>query len=194
MKKLTKLNSVLLVLIALVSSQSANSGTLTGGSFQIAPRVEILDSAGTISQLGLTPIPAGGNLIQLAVQPVKLAVAGSLYLDFSVLSIFDSFAPEGLVSLNADRIFIYPASRTPEIEDLSSINVFDSLPTQFGLVGDALFFSDAPILDGNFTATENIYIGDYSQVLAVQPVPVPAALWLFISSLSLLSLRPNFNS
>jgi len=141
-----------------------------------------------MGQLGLTSIPAGDDLIQFAVQPINLAVVGSLYLDFSVFSAFNSFAPAGVISLNADRVFIYSESRTPLIEDLSSIAIFDSVPTQFGFVGNALFYSDFPILDGNFTATENIYIGHYSE-MALNAVPVPAAIWLFVSGLSFLGWR-----
>jgi len=186
MKILTKLNSVLLLLAIVVSSQSANSGTLTAGHFQIEPRVTILDSVENVSQLGgLTPISEGNNLIQLLVQPVNLAVAGNLYLDFSVFSASNSFAPAGVISLNADKVFIYSASRTPVIEDLSSIAIFDSVPTEFGFIGDALFYTDFPVLDGNFTATENIYIGNYSE-MALNAVPVPAAIWFFVSGLSFL--------
>ncbi len=90
----------------------------------------LLVSAQTVNAVTLTePDPAQNNQIQSIESPVNISVVGSLYLDFSVFSVFDSFVPEGLVSLNADRVFIYPASRTPEIEDLSSISVFDSLPT-----------------------------------------------------------------
>ncbi len=196
MKKLTNLNSVLLLLIVLISSKSVYAGSLTisRSGYQIEPILAVSGFVGNNIPAGDIQLLPGDNLVQLISPVVNISVAGNLYLDFSVFSEFNAFAPAGLVSFNADRINIFPANRTPEIENQGDLNVFHSVPVTMGHLGDTLFFSNSPIMDGNFTATENIYIGDYSQMLDVQAVPVPAAVWLFVSALSVLGLRTRFKA
>jgi len=190
MKKLTNLKSVLHLLIALISSESVYAGSISLSGFQMEPKLEVSDFDRTITPEGdLQVLMPGDNLVQLISPVVNISVSGNLYLDFSVFSEYNAFAPAGLVSFNADRINIFPANRTPEIDNQDNWNFFHSVPVTMAHFGDALMFSDMPILDGNFTATENIYIGDYSQMLAVQAVPVPAAVWFFVSGLTVLFSR-----
>lgn len=198
MKKLTNLNSVLLLLIVLISSKSVYAGSLTisRSGYQIEPLLAVSGFVGNNIPAGDIQLLPGDNLELLISPVVNISVAGNLYLDFSVFSEFNAFAPAGLVSFNADRVNIFPANRTPVIENQEHLNIFHlvPVPVTMGHLGDTLFFSNSPIMDGNFTATENIYIGDYSQILDVQAVPVPAAIWLFFSGLSILMLRTRFNN
>ena len=122
------------------------------------------------------------------VPAVDISVDGNLYLDFSVFSEYDFFAPSGIVSFDSQRTFFYPASRTPEITDIAGLNIYSSVFLPFDPVGDTLFFGSTPVMDATFLATENIYIGDYSVLAeyAITTVPVPAAFWFFVSGLTVL--------
>jgi len=117
-----------------------------------------------------------------------ISVDGNLYLDYSVFSDHDGFMPSGVVTFDAKQVFIFPGLVEAPITDLNSLTVVNTMPDFFKGEGDALFFSDPAIINGQFFATENIYIGNYSE-FALTAVPVPAAFWFFVSGLSVLFSR-----
>jgi len=172
-----KLYSVFILLTGMLMSHPVYSGTLTIGE-PVSAGVQLEGEGG----IALLPI---GEITLLS---PSISVEGNLYLDYSVFSDYDYFLPAGMVSFDAQQVLIFPGSVEAPIINLNNLTVYSTLPDSYIGTEDTLFFSDLAIIDGQFSATENIYIGNYSDY-ALTAVPVPAAFWFFVSGLSLLLSR-----
>jgi len=182
------INLIFIFLIGMTLSQSAFSVTLTNGQVELDLNAENLITSTNGELAGTTiieiPVPVG----EITLLNPNISVEGNIYLDYSVFSEYAGFVPSGLVSLDAEGVYILPNFMTHEISDIADLLIYDSVPDSYNGISDTLFFGNPAIIDGQFSATENIYIADFSHYseLAVTSVPLPAAFWFFISGLSVL--------
>jgi len=186
------INLIFIFLIGMTLSQPAFSGTLTNGQVELDLNAENLIISTDRELAGTTIIETVGEITLL--NP-NISVEGNIYLDYSVFSEYAGFVTSGFVSLHAESVYIFPDSMKHYISDITDLLIYDSVPDSYNGISDTLFFGNPAIIDGQFSATENIYIADFSHYseLAVTSVPLPAAFWFFISGLSIL-MRGRFKS
>ena len=135
---------------------------------------DIGDSEPPILNVG-DPLPETDYLNQVY-------VSGNLYLDFSL------WGNVGGIDASQGNSYSFQASKIAllsETQDPPNVSSFEAIfieePfVQLGLLGNIILFSDNLIGSTSFTATETLYVSDFSKYA---PVPVPAALWLFGSGL-----------
>jgi len=109
---------------------------------------------------------------------------GDMFLDYSV------FGDNHFISISSNTLLISQAAITifsfydiPAMPDLFNTTIFTNPGNTINESGDILLFSEAPILNGTFKATGNLYIGNYS---SLQPVPLPASALLLLSGIVML--------
>lgn len=167
---------MLLALICLLIIQPVQAGTISIGR----------DIQLNLPDPGLVVLPSiGGEVLLLPSTPLELSlstvnITGNLFLDYSVFG--DSVGisiPEG-VTLTAETITIYGFSQLPPMLGTEKIVFMQNLVWPVFMSGDVLMFSEVPIQSAAFSATQNIYIGNYS---ALRPVPLPASGLLLLSGL-----------
>jgi len=109
---------------------------------------------------------------------------GDMFLDYSVFSENqDLFVGSNKISITARQsLIIFAFNNAPTLPDLSNTAVFTSLSNNMNELGNILLFSETPTLNGEFEATGNVYIGNYS---SLQPVPLPASAILLLSGLAM---------
>jgi hypothetical protein len=187
----------LMVLLAFLAVNSVSAGTLTignAGDLSITPGSELLLSGGdslTTFEGGLVLI--GGD-IDLSVGTIPtvpddaydIFVGGTLYLDYSVFSTGQDLNLSGSITLSGETIAIFSPEQEPVVPDLSTTTVLQNPSMRIDAVGDILLFSDSPVLNAIFEATDSIYVGNYS---SLRPVPLPASLVLFLSGIAALASR-----
>jgi len=136
-------------------------------------------SASTIS-IGGTPGTGGigSTTPTVTTNEFNIFVDGNLYIDYSVFSSNQEANLSGDISLIADTVSIFSFDQIPTHPD-STVVLFNELNLSLNTSGEVLLFSDTPVSSGIFEAT-NIYVGNYN---SFNPVPVPPAIYLFLSGL-----------
>ena len=112
--------------------------------------------------------------------PYNIFVDGDLYLDYSVLSDSEIINITGTTILTAGSLFFYSYDSVAPLPDFGITTVLSNPEPEMNLLGSYLMFSDVPLLNVSLEVTGNMYIANYS---ALQPVPLPAGIWLFGSGL-----------
>lgn len=162
----------------LLSINSAAAVTLTNGNIAITP-----------SQGPAQTLTAGSGNIDISASNTQLVLAneysvfieGNLFFDYSVFSSNqDLFIDSNISIISGQAVSIFSYDQVPTMPDLSVTEIFKNPSISMNEVGSILIYSDTPITNGIFEATNNIYVGNYS---AIKPVPLPASLLLFLSGL-----------
>lgn len=141
-------------------------------------------SANTICSVVLTSCNDGGGSstgeTTGTTYPYNIFIDGDIYIDFSVLSHGETINFTSDVSVTAESLYIYSYDAVAPLPDPGTTMLLSNPEPEMNLIGSYLLFSDIPLLNVSIEATGNMYIANYS---ALQPVPIPAGVWLFGSGL-----------
>jgi len=168
-----------ILLLSLLSVTSVDAITLNNGGMDEMPNLN------TVTNLAAAETDLSANSDSLVVgSEYNIFVDGNLYLDYSVFNHDQSsIFIDSVIMLNSSGVSIFSYNQEPIMPDLSVTSIFQNPDLTMNEIGSVLLFSDTPIINGAFQATSNIYIGNYS---AIQPVPLPASLVLFLTGLIML--------
>jgi len=187
--KIFRLSPILM--FYLFSYGSAYAITLSSGSSIIESSSPLTGHLvlSTINDVEVSPKASESHLIS----DYNIFVDGNMFLDYSVFSDNqDLIIGDGIV-ITGETITIFSSNDISNMPDVTGTTIFSNPDYSMSEVGSILFFSDSPILSGIFKATGDVLIGNYS---SLQPVPLPAAAFLFSSGLAMFSWtrsRKRFN-
>ncbi len=175
-----------ILLLTLLSITSVDAVTLNGSGMYEMPN----QNAETVLSASNADVYANSIDISSCIHSLTMMneynifVDGDLYLDYSVFNHDQSsIFIDSVITLNSSGVSIFSYNQEPAMPDLLVTSVFQNPGLTINESGSVLLFSDAPIRNGVFQATNNIYIGNYS---SIQPVPLPASLMLFLAGLGML--------
>ena len=164
---------LLVFLFLFLSNQWVHAGTISIGT-------------GSVIEPSIIPSPSVisvGNLNELVNLDGSLGyvhVDGNMYLDYSLFGFGNSLFISQNVSFTAANISIYSYDLMPALPEMTGLKILMNPVGPVSETGNVLMFSDFLITSADFVATGDIYIGNYA---ALRPVPLPSAIWLFLSGL-----------
>lgn len=145
-----------------------------------------LDSGGNISLPGDRTDSGNDSSEGSASAEYNVFVNGNLFIDYSVFGESEDLFIGANVSITGDTITIFSFSDDPTPPDFSMLTILLNLENSIDETGEVLLFSHAPILDGAFEATGDVFIGNYANF---KPVPLPASVVFLLSGLFFLVSR-----
>ncbi len=194
----------LVLILFLLSINPASAITLTSGNSPITPHYE---PSKTLTSSNSRIAKISENDIQPIIYNYsRVFVEGNLFLDYSVFNLNENLSIVGNVNVATDikyfsfssdyniigeqGVNILSYDQEPTMPDLSVTAIFQNPSSSMNEVGSTLIYSDIPITNGIFEATNNIYVGNYS---SIKPVPLPPTLWLFLSGLAVIICKTPLN-
>ena len=161
---------------------SSPSGTITvsnppdQGSITLTP----VDPVGTPTNFVIN-LPGG--------ESTSVIADGDLYLDYSIFSDSEDLNINGATRISGTSVNVFSYAVAPTLPTAYFADRLTTNNVAYHCFINCVLFGSSPIAGGTFEATGNIYIGNYSALAPVAPVPVPSSFWLFLSGAGWLTLK-----
>ena len=165
-----------IIILTLSSINSASAITLIGDNTLLTTN----PTTGLVVSGVITDISPGNTQTSTINDQYNIFVDGDLFLDYSVFSNNQDLFINSNISITGQTVNIFSFYQEPTMPNLSLSTIFQNPDLSINETGSLLIYSDTPISNGIFEATNNVYVGNFS---SINPVPLPASFLLFISGL-----------